>query len=106
MKRPYLLSTLVLTLLAGKAAFAQDFSNKGKEFYLCFPQHVPSGSNLATLSIFITSDKASSGTISMGNGAFFSTFNIIANGIQEIQIPWNSNIHIDNTESNTVIKKS
>ncbi len=80
--------------------FAQDFSNKGKDFWLCFPQHVPNNAtNIATLSIFITSDKASSGTITMPNGAFSGTFNVLANGIQEIQIPWNVNVHISNGES-------
>ncbi len=83
------------------ALFGQDFSNKGKEFWLCFPQHVPSGGNLATLSIFITSDRASSGIITMPNAAFTATFNIGANGIQEIQIPWNATIHISNAESTT-----
>ncbi len=106
MKKNYLLSTLlVLTLFYSGTAFTQDFSNKGKEFYLCFPQHVPSGANLATLSIWITSDKASSGTITMGNGAFTATFNIAANGLQEIQIP-HSTGHISNAESGTVIRKS
>lgn len=98
---------LCLSVLFSMPLFAQDFSNKGKDFYLCFPQHVPNAAaNLATLSIFITSDLASSGTISMPNGAFNATFNIAANGIQEIQIPWNANIHISNGESNTVINKS
>jgi len=86
---------LTLVLLASITAFSQDFSNKGKDFYLCFPNHVPSSGN-ATLSIFITSDKASSGTITMPNGAFAGTFNIGANGLQEILVNWNSNIHISN----------
>lgn len=98
MKRFYSLSTLVLSILACGSTIAQDFSNKGKDFYLCFPTHVPSAT-LATLSIYITSDRASSGTITMLNGAFSGTFNIAANGIQEIRIPWNANIHISNTES-------
>ena len=106
MKITKILSTLVLLVLGGKLSIAQDLSNKGKEFYLCFPQHVPSGANLATLSIFITSDNASTGTITMPNAAFSSTFSIAANGIQEIQIPWNINIHISNAESNTVLNKS
>ena len=98
---------LCLSLLITMQLSAQDFSNKGKDFYLCFPQHVPnSTANLATLSIFITSDLASSGTISMANAAFNGTFNIAANGIQEIQIPWNANVHISNAESNTVLNKS
>jgi hypothetical protein len=98
---------LCLSVLCSLQLSAQDFSNKGKDFYLCFPQHVPnSNTNIATLSIFITSDLASSGTITMPNGAFSGTFSIAANGIQEIQIPWNANIHISNPESNTVLNKS
>lgn len=93
-----------LLLIAAKT-FSQDFSNKGKEFYLCFPQHVPSANVLATLSIWITSDKASRGTITMANGAFSSTFNIPANGLQEIQVPHNL-AHISNAESGMVIQKS
>jgi gliding motility-associated-like protein len=106
MKQFYLSTLVLLMLTLGKATFAQDFSNKGKEFWLCFPTHVPSNNNLATLSIYITSDKASTGTITMGNGAFSATFNIPAFGIQQIVIPWNANIHIANGESNTVIRKS
>src|SRR5687767_10138140 len=104
MRKFYLLSTLVLCLLS-HIATAQDFSNKGKDFYLCFPQHVPSGSNLATLSIWITSDRASSGTVTMTNGAFSAPFSIAANGLQEIQIP-HSIGHISNGESFTIIQKS
>lgn len=97
----------ILFLLSGSLSFAQDFSNKGKEFYLCFPTHVHNApQNLATLSIYITSDKASSGTITMANGAFNGVFNIPANGLQEIQIPWSALRHISNAEANTVIKKS
>ncbi|HMI78045.1 MAG TPA: hypothetical protein VK484_04590, partial [Ferruginibacter sp.] len=90
---------LALIFFTSFTAFGQDFSNKGKDFYLCFPNHVPSGANLATLSIFITSDRASSGTITMPNGAFSATFSIAAFGLQEIVIPWNSSIHISNPES-------
>ena len=92
-------------MLFGSKSTAQDFSNKGKEFWLCFPQHVPSGNNLATLSIWITSDRASSGTVTMTNGAFSAPFNIPANGLQEIQIP-HATGHISNAESGIVIQKS
>ncbi len=89
--------------------FSQDFSNKGKDFYLCFPHHVPSGTN-AKLSIWITSDQASSGTITMANGAFSSTFNIAANGLAEVQVPYAA-AFISNGESTTefttlILKKS
>lgn len=100
---------LSLAVISFATAFAQDFSNKGKDFYLCFPQHVPSGTN-AKLSVWITSDKASTGTITMASGAFSSTFNIAANGLAEIDIPY-AVAHISNSESTTefltqILKKS
>ena len=104
MRKFYLSSTLVLTLLFSSTSYAQDFSNKGKEFWVCFPQHVPSGS-VATLSIWITSDKASTGMVTMTNGAFSAPFNIPANGLQEIQVP-HALAHISNAESFMVIQKS
>ncbi len=105
MRKFYSLSTLVLALLfSAHSAHSQDFSNKGKEFWLCFPAHVQS-SNLATLSIWITSDRASSGTITMPNGAFSASFNIAANGLQEIQVP-HAAAHISNAESFQVLQKS
>jgi gliding motility-associated-like protein len=106
MRKRYSQSALILIfLLCSILSNAQDFSNKGKEFWLCFPQHVPSGNNLATLSIWITSDRASSGTVTMTNGAFSAPFNIPANGLQEIQIP-HATGHISNAESGIVIQKS
>ena len=104
MRKILLLCLSALVLLLGSTAYAQDFSNKGKEFWLCFPQHVPS-SNLATLSIWITSDRASSGMVTMTNGAFSAPFNIPANGLQEIQIP-HATGHISNGESGMIIQKS
>ncbi len=91
----------IVAVLFSITANSQDFSNKGKDFWLCFPQHVPTNvtTTLATLSIFITSDKASTGTITMPNGAFSATFNIAANGLQEIQIPHSTTRHISNGES-------
>ena len=91
-------------------AFAQDFSNKGKDFYVCFPTHVPSNT-ASKLSIWITSDKASSGTITMANFGFSATFNIAANGLAEINVPKNANTYITNGESTSgtslqILKKS
>ncbi len=68
MRKIYFLSTLVLVLLAGNNVVAQEFSNKGKDFYLCFPSHVPSGTSLAQMFIFITSDKDSEGETSGSTG--------------------------------------
>jgi len=102
---------LLLTLIAfiSVTGFSQDFTNKGKDFYLCFPQHVPSGAN-ANLSIWITSDLPSSGTITTANGAFSATFNILANGLAEVLVPYSA-AALSNGESTTefatqILKKS
>lgn len=97
MRKLILLTFSVFTVVS---LSAQDFSNKGKDFYLCFPNHIPSGSNLAKLSIWITSDKASSGTITMPNGAFSATFNIPAFGIAEIAVPYTA-AHISTAETSS-----
>ena len=104
MRKLYLLSTLALVVLCSEFVTAQDFSNKGKEFWFCFPNHIPSGAN-GSMSLWITSDKATSGTVTMTNGAFSATFNIPANGIQSINIP-HALAHISNAESGIVIQKS
>ncbi|NJO25654.1 MAG: hypothetical protein HC867_07685 [Bacteroidia bacterium] len=97
-----LLLTAALLAVCFCTLFAQDFSNKGKEFWLCFPSHTPSG-NLASMALFITSDKNSSGTISV-NG-FNTTFNVTANQVAgPINIPY-SNAHINFAETGTVINK-
>jgi gliding motility-associated-like protein len=81
----------------------QDFSNKGKEFWLCFPSHTPSGISIAKLALFITSDKNSSGTVSV-NG-FNTTFSVVANRVSgPIDIPYNV-AHINPAESGTPVKK-
>ena len=62
-------------------AYSQDFSNKGREFWVLFPPHAPNGTNLAKLSLYITSDKNTSGNIII-NGVS-TPFNIIAFQPQE-----------------------
>lgn len=65
---------------------AQDFSNKGKEFWLCFPSHTPS-SNLGQMALFITSDKSSSGRITVGS--YSINFNVTANQVSgPLNIPY------------------
>ncbi len=104
MRKLKLLCALVLAILLGNTSYAQDFSNKGKEFWFCFPNHIPSGAN-GQMSIWITSDQASSGTIVMTNGTFSANWNVAANGITSINIPYNL-AHISNAESNMIIQKS
>lgn len=89
-------------LFGSVSAFSQDFSNKGKDFWLVFPAHVPS-SGQAQMGLFITSDKNSSGTISV-NG-YNTTFTVTANQITgPIDIPY-SNANVTAGESGSVVNK-
>ena len=39
MRKFYLLSTIALTILLGNISYAQDFSNKGKDFWVAYGYH-------------------------------------------------------------------
>jgi gliding motility-associated-like protein len=69
-------------------AHAQDFSNKGKEFWVVFPPHAPNGNNLAELSLYISSDKNTSGYIVINTDSI--RFNITAFTPQEFILPRNT----------------
>ncbi len=74
-------ATLTLLVL-GKTVTGQDFSNKGKEFYITFPAHVDG--TQAVMGIYITSDVAATGQVSVGNGGAVINFNIAANNVRRI----------------------
>ena len=80
----------VLISFVSFVANSQDFSNKGREFWLVFPPHQPgtaSGTpSLADLSVYLTSDKNSAATIYI-NGVSFGRFTVTANITQEIMLP-------------------
>ncbi len=67
--------------------YAQNISNEGSEFWACFPDHVPSGASLATMSLFITSKSNSSGVVSCGT--YSEKFTVQANTVKEILVPRN-----------------
>ena len=62
--------------------FAQDFSNKGKDFWITFPAHVDGTG--AVMGIYITSDVAATGTVQVGNGGPALSFSIAANTVRRI----------------------
>ena len=103
-KKLYLFSALLCLCYA---TAAQDFSNKGKDFWLCFPSHVPNQRNgvffFAKMSLFITADAASSGTVSVP-GAFSNSFSVTPGQVTEIAVPYNA-AHILSSESGNVVKK-
>lgn len=88
---------LAILLLFLQPVFAQDFSNKGREFWLVFPPHQATAINtLASLSVYITSDLASSGKIEYGG--ITQNFTVQANQTVEIVLDRNAS-YISSTES-------
>jgi gliding motility-associated-like protein len=105
----YLIFTLCCCVFNIANVHAQDFSNKGKEFWVVFPPHQPSTTdnipNLADLSLYISSDKNTSGYIVINTDSI--PFNIIAFTPQEFILPRNTT-YINGAESakdDTTIKK-
>ena len=98
-----IIRNLIFTFFVGvfctANVYAQDFSNKGKEFWVVFPPHQPSApANLADLSLYISSDKNTSGHIVI-NGDSIS-FNIIAFTPQEFILP-RATTYVSGAESAT-----
>ncbi len=77
MKKFYLLSTLVLAILYGSTSYAQDYSNKGKDFWISYPEHINGTGSI--LGLYLTSDVNTTGSIN-DNGTLIP-FTVTANNI-------------------------
>lgn len=80
-----LLILFISFLFTSQKVAAQNVSNEGLEFWVCFPDHVPYEDNLASMSLFITSKNKSSGVVSCGT--YSKSFVIQANTVIEIEVP-------------------
>jgi PKD repeat protein len=84
------------TLLAGIFCFAvpailhsQDFSNKGKDFWIGYGNHVRmlNGGVSDKMQLYITSDQNTSGVVTIASLGFTQNFTVTANQITTIDIP-------------------
>lgn len=100
MKNFCLLVLLFLLVSPFNRACAQNISNEGTDFWAVFPTHVPSGTNLANMVIFISSKDNSSGKVMVGGQTF--PFAVQANSIAQVTIPRNL-AYIDDVNAGTVI---
>ncbi|RYY72808.1 MAG: hypothetical protein EOO52_20330, partial [Gammaproteobacteria bacterium] len=73
---------LVLFVCSFTCAFGQDFSNKGKDFWLAYPAHIDG--NTSRMALYISSDVNTSGTVQL-NGSTIP-FNVTANQATVVQI--------------------
>ncbi|MBO9198668.1 MULTISPECIES: gliding motility-associated C-terminal domain-containing protein [Niastella] len=68
---------------------AQDFSNKGKDFWIGYGNHVRmfTGSPAEKMQLYITSDVATTGQVSIASIGFIQNFTVQPNQITTIDIP-------------------
>ena len=94
----FLIFTLLFYAFSIANINAQDFSNKGKEFWVIFPPHAPSNNNLANLSLYISSDKNTNGHIVINGDS--TPFNVTAFKPQEFVLP-RATTYVSGAESAT-----
>ena len=82
---------LLLFVFLGSFIFvdAQDFSNKGKDFWVGYGNHIRmfNGGAPETMQIYLTSDVNTTGTVSVASISFSQPFSVIANQITVVNIP-------------------
>ena len=76
---------LLFALVAASSAYTQDFSNKGKEFWIGYGNHVRMyQGNSQQMVLYITSDVSTNGTVSIPGLSWSSNFNVTATvGLQQ-----------------------
>lgn len=79
---------LLLLSLSACLAFAQDYSNKGKEFWIGYGNHVRMyQGNTQQMVLYITSDVNTSGIVEIPGLSWSTTFNVTASQITVVSIP-------------------
>jgi gliding motility-associated-like protein len=73
----YFLLSVSIIFFSCNGIFAQDFSNRGKDFWLAYPAHIDGTGSV--MGIYITSDVNASGTITVG--ATVISFTVTANTV-------------------------
>ena len=85
MKPLYLLSTLVLAMFAGSISFAQDFSNKGKDFWVGYGYHermTAGGGGSQDMVLYFATEAITTVTVSIPGTGYSQTYsNIPANTV-------------------------
>jgi len=78
----------LLFLSAGIRLSAQDFSNRGKDFWIGYGNHFRMlDDNAQRMSLYITSAESTTGTIEIPGINFTTNFSVTANSITEVAVP-------------------
>lgn len=88
MRRLLLISTLLGALSVGMKTYSQDFSNKGKEFWIAYSYHVGMNSgNPPTMTLYLTCDVTTTYTVEIFGVTTLSSGTINANQVIPVVIP-------------------
>lgn len=88
MRRSFLFCSLLLALLVGKVSLSQDFSNKGKEFWLSYSYHVGmSNGQPPTMTLYLTCDVTTTYTVEIFGVTTIQTGTISAGAVVPVVIP-------------------
>nr|WP_294899002.1 PKD domain-containing protein [uncultured Pedobacter sp.] len=88
----------LLFLSLGLRVFGQGASNKGTDFWLGYGKHISVGQMV----VYITSDVATTATVSIANLNFSQTVTVPANGIVSVDIPTAAHLANDGFSPNGI----
>ncbi|WP_207427454.1 PKD domain-containing protein [Pedobacter sp. SYSU D00535] len=79
---------VILFLISSDSALGQNTSNKGKDFWLGYGNHVQGFSNMSQrMALYITSDVNTTGQVEIPGIGYASAFSVTANSITVVDIP-------------------
>ena len=79
MRKIYLLCTLAIFSTAGMKTFAQDFSNKGKDFWVAYGYHqVMVGNNAQDMVLYFAAEQTASVTVEIPGLGYAATYTVPA----------------------------
>ena len=105
MRKLLRLSTLLLLAsIWSSASYSQDFSNKGKEFWLAYSYHVGMNGNNPTMTLYITSDVTTTYSVEIFGVTTLSAGTINANQVVPVVIPNTYFINGDGTFNGRAIR--
>src|SRR5689334_6628002 len=87
MRRFYLIYVILLLLLGTGAGIAQDFSNKGKDFWVIYTGHIDG--TTSRMALYLTSDQNATGTVSVAGNTI--PFTVTANQVTTVRLTATSN---------------
>jgi gliding motility-associated-like protein len=95
---------LLLFLIKGPQAHAQDFSNKGKEFWLAYSYHVGMQSGASPdMTLYLTSDVTTTYTVEIFGAVTLSSGTIAAGSVVQVSVPATYAIDNEGSFSNRAI---